>query len=211
MKKAILGTKLGMSQIFMADGTVIPVTVVVAGPCAVTQKKTVEKDGYDAIQVAYGDIKAQNVNKPLKGQFDKAGVAPARYLREFRFEDCSAYEVGSVLKCDQFKAGDKIDVVGTSKGHGYSGVIQRWNAHRIGPMTHGTGPIHRSVGSMGPSSSPSRVLKNKKMAGQWGHEQVTIQGLTIAKVDEARNLILVKGGIPGAKGSLVVIKDSLKA
>ncbi len=211
MKKAILGTKLGMSQIFMADGTVIPVTVVVAGPCAVTQKKTIEKDGYEAVQVAFGNIKENNVNKPLKGQFAKAGIAPTRYLKEFRFEDCSAYEVGSVLKCDQFKAGDKIDVVGTSKGHGYSGVIQRWNAHRIGPMTHGTGPIHRSVGSMGPSSSPSRVLKNKKMAGQWGNEQVTIQGLTIAKVDEARNLILVKGGIPGAKGSLVVIKDSIKA
>lgn len=211
MKKAILGTKLGMSQIFTEDGIVIPVTVIEAGPCVVTQKKTVEKDGYSAVQVAYGNVKENNVNKCIKGQFAKAGVEVKKYLREFRLDNADSMEVGQVINCSEFRANDKIDVVGTSKGHGYTGVIKRWNQHRVGPMTHGTGPIHRSPGSMAACSDPSRVFKNKKMAGQWGHEQVTVQGLTIVKVDEARNLILIKGGVPGPKGGLVVIKDSVKA
>lgn len=206
MKKAILGTKLGMSQIFTPDGRMIPVTVVAAGPCAVVQVKTVEKDGYDAVQVAYGDIKQKNVTKPLKGHYEKAGAEAKRYLREFRFDDCSGYEVGSVISCESFSAGDVVSVVGKSRGRGFTGVIQRWNAQRIGSMTHGTGPIHRSVGSMGANSDPSRVFKNKKMAGQYGNEQVTIKNLEVVRVDAERNLLLIKGGIPGAKGSLVVVK-----
>lgn len=206
MKKAILGKKIGMSQIFTADGTMIPVTVVEAGPCPVVQVKTVAKEGYDAVQIAFGDIKQQNVTKPLKGHYEKAGVAAKRELREFRFDDCSSYEVGKVITCDTFALGDKVTVVGTTRGRGFTGVIQRWNAQRVGSMTHGTGPIHRSVGSMGANSDPSRVFKNKHMAGQYGHEQVTIKNLEVVRVDAARNLLLIKGGIPGAKGSFVVIK-----
>ena len=205
MDKAIIGKKLGMSQIFTADGKVIPVTVVEAGPCTVVQIKTKENDGYEAVA-----IKETRVNKPVAGHFKKAGVAVKRYLRELRFANCAAYELGQELTCDVFAEGDKVDVTGTSKGHGYSGVIQRWNSHRIGPMSHGTGPIHRSVGSMGACSSPSRVFKNKHMAGQWGHEKVTVQNLTVARVDKARNLLLIKGAIPGPKGGVVVVKDSVK-
>ena len=206
MKKAILGRKLGMSQIFTSDGRMIPVTVVEAGPCPIVQVKTVAKEGYDAVQVAFGEIKEKNVTKPLKGHYGKAGVNAKRALREFRFDDCSSYAVGNVITCNVFALGDKVTVVGTTRGRGYTGVIQRWNAQRIGPMTHGTGPIHRSVGSMGANSDPSRVFKNKKMAGQYGNEQVTVKNLEVVRIDEARNLLLIKGGIPGAKGSLVIVK-----
>ncbi len=210
MDKAIIGKKLGMSQVFTPDGKVIPVTVVEAGPCPVVQVKTVENDGYEAVQVGFGKAKETRVNKPVSGHYKKAGVTVMKYLRELRIADAAKMEVGQEIKCDVFKEGDKVDVTGTSKGHGYSGVIQRWNSHRIGPMSHGTGPIHRSVGSMGACSSPSRVFKNKHMAGQWGNEQVTVQNLTVVRVDVARNLLLVKGAVPGAKGGLVIIKQSVK-
>lgn len=208
MDKAIIGKKLGMSQIFTADGKVIPVTVVEAGPCTVVQIKTKENDGYEAVQVGFGSIKETRVNKPVAGHFKKAGVEVKRYLRELRFANCAAYALGQELTCDMFNEGDKVDVTGTSKGHGFSGVIQRWNQHR-GPMAHGSG-YHRGVGSMGACSSPSRVFKNKHMPGQWGHEKVTVQNLTVARVDKARNLLLIKGAIPGPKGGVVVVKDSLK-
>lgn len=211
MKKAILGVKVGMTQVFTPDGIMIPVTVLNAGPCAVTQKKTVEKDGYSAVQVAFGEKREKLFNKPLAGHYKKAGVKPCRYLRELRLEDADKMEVGQEIKADVFKAGDKVDVVGTSKGHGFTGVIKRWNNQRVGSMTHGTGPIHRSVGSMSAGTDPSRVFKNKHMPGHWGCEQVTVQNLEVVRVDEARNLLLIKGGIPGAKGSLVIVKDSIKA
>lgn len=208
MDKAIIGKKLGMSQIFTEDGNVVPVTVVEAGPCPVVQVKTKQNEGYDAVQVAYGQIKETRVTKPVAGHFKKANVAPLRYLREFRFADCSSYAVGNEIKCDIFAQGDRVDVTGTSKGHGFTGAIKRWNQH-TGPMAHGSG-YHRGVGSMGACSSPSRVFKNKHMSGHWGHEKVTIQNLTIAKIDEARNLLLIKGAIPGPKGGLVVVKNTLK-
>ncbi len=204
MKKAILGKKLGMSQIFTADGTFIPVTVVEAGPCAVVQVKTKEKEGYDAVQVSFGDIKEKNVTKPVAGHYAKASAQAKRNLREFRFDDCSSYAVGSVIKCDSFVVGDKVDVVGTTKGRGFSGVIQRWNQSR-GPMAHGSG-YHRGVGSMSANSDPSRVFKNKHLPGHYGNEQVTIKNLEVVRIDTNRNLLLIKGGIPGAKGSLVIIK-----
>ncbi len=208
MNKAILGKKLGMSQIFTADGTMIPVTVVEAGPCCVVQVKTADKDGYDAVKVGFGSVKEKNVNKPTAGQFKQAGVAPRKYMREFRFADCSSYAVGGEIKCDVFAAGDHVDVVGTSKGRGYTGTIQRWNTH-CGPKAHGSG-YHRGVGSLSANSSPSRVFKNKKMPGQYGHERVTVQNLEVVKVDAARNIILIAGGIPGPKDSLVIVKESLK-
>ncbi len=208
MDKAIIGKKIGMSQIFTPDGKVIPVTVVEAGPCPVVQVKTVENDGYNAIQVGFGNVKETRVNKPEAGHFKKAGVTVKKYLREFRFADCSSYTLGQELTCDMFTVGDKVDVTGTSKGHGYSGVVQRWNNH-IGPKAHGSG-YHRGVGSMGACSSPSRVFKNKHMAGQWGHEKVTVQNLMVARVDVARNLLLIKGAIPGPKGGLVIVKESIK-
>ncbi len=208
MDKAIIGKKIGMSQIFTPDGKVIPVTVVEAGPCPVVQVKTVENDGYNAIQVGFGNVKETRVNKPEAGHFKKAGVTVKKYLREFRFADCSSYTLGQELTCDMFTVGDKVDVTGTSKGHGYSGVVQRWNNH-IGPKAHGSG-YHRGVGSMGACSSPSRVFKNKHMAGQWGHEKVTVQNLMVARVDAARNLLLIKGAIPGPKGGLVIVKESIK-
>lgn len=208
MNKAIIGKKIGMSQIFSADGKVIPVTVVEAGPCPIVQKKTVANDGYDALQVAFGEVKIARVNKPQAGHFKKANVEPKRYLRELRLKDCSTYEVGQVITADVFQEGDHVDVSGTSKGHGFSGVIQRWNQHR-GPMAHGSG-YHRGVGSMSACSDPSRVFKNKHMPGQWGDEKVTVQNLAVAKVDAARNVLLIKGAIPGPKGGLVVIKESLK-
>ena len=209
MNKAIIGKKLGMSQVFEEDGTVIPVTVVEAGPCPVVQKKAVDKDGYEAVQVAFGSIKEKNVNKPVKGQFKKAGVEVRRYLRELRLDDCGAYEVGSSITCDVFAAGDKVDVVGTSKGKGFTGAIKRWNQH-CGPMAHGSG-YHRGVGSLSANSTPSRVFKNKKMSGHWGNERVTVQNLTVVRVDKERNLLLVKGAIPGPKGGMVVVKTSCKA
>ena len=212
MKKAILGKKIGMTQIFVDDGRLVPVTVVEAGPCTVTMVKTAETDGYEAVQVGFGELTEQRakklLNKPEQGHFAKAGVAPARHLREFRFEDISTYSVGDVIKCDVFASGDKIDVIGTSKGHGYTGVIQRWNQH-TGPMSHGS-KYHRGVGSLSANSDPSRVFKNKKMAGQYGGERVTIQNLEIVKVDAERNLLMIKGAIPGANGSLVMVRDAIK-
>ena len=214
MKKAILGKKVGMTQIFLDDGRLVPVTVVEAGPCKVTQVKTAQTDGYEAVQVGFDELSEQRakklLNKPELGHFTKAGVSPARYLREFRFEDISSYKVGDEIKCDVFAAGDKVDAIGTSKGHGYSGVVKRWGHHKL-RMTHGVGPVHREVGSMGANSSPSRVFKNKKMAGQYGGERVTIQNLEIVKVDAERNLLMIKGAIPGANDSLVMIRDAVKA
>ena len=209
MNKAIMGTKLGMSQVFNADGTVIPVTVVLAGPCPVVQVKNAEKDGYNAIQIGYGAIKEKNVTKPVAGHFKKANVGPVRKLRELRLADCSAYNVGDQIKCDVFTAGEKVDVTGTSKGKGFAGAVKRWN-HHIGPKAHGSG-YHRGVGSMGACSTPSRVFKNKKMSGHLGNERVTVQNLTVVKVDTERNLILLKGAVPGPKGGFVVIRDSVKA
>ena len=209
MDKAIIGKKLGMSQIFTEDGKVIPVTVVEAGPCPVVQIKTKENDGYDAIQVGFGTIKETRVCKPHAGHFKKAGVTAKRYLREFRFADCSKYTLGQELTCDTFAEGDKVDVTGTSKGHGFSGVIQRWNQHR-GPMAHGSG-YHRGVGSMGSGTTPGRIPKNKKMPGQTGCETITVQNLKVVKVDAQRNLILVKGSIPGPKGCVVEVKKAVKS
>lgn len=210
MYKAIIGKKLGMSQIFTPDGKVIPVTVVEAGPCPVVSVKTGDRDGYTAVQMAFGDAVEKKTSKPVLGQYKKAGIEVKRHMREFRVDDPSEYKVGDEIKCTVFAEGDRVDVAGTSRGRGFSGVIQRWNAHRVGPMSHGTGPIHRSPGSMSANSSPSRVFKNKKLAGQWGSERVTVQNLTIARVDAERNLILIKGGIPGARGGIVYVKETVK-
>jgi len=210
MQKALIGKKIGMTQIFDEKGKVVPVTVVEAGPCVVSQVKTVETDGYTAIQMGFGDIKPKHVTKPLQGHFKKADVAPKRILKEFRFDDCSAYELGQVIKADLFAAGDKVDVTGKSKGKGYAGVIKRWNFARL-KESHGTGPNARHGGSMGACSSPSRVWKGKKMAGHLGAEKVTVQNLAVVKIDVEDNLIAIKGAIPGANGGYVVIKDSVKA
>ena len=209
MQKAILGKKIGMTQIFTEDGLVIPVTVIEAGPVSVVQKKTVENDGYNAIQVGYVDAKDKVINKPQKGHLAKAGVSNKRILKEFRLEDDSAYNVGDEIKVDIFAEGDKIDVTGISKGHGYAGTVKRWGTHR-GPMTHGSG-YHRGVGSMGACSTPSRVMKNKRLPGHMGVEQVTVQNLDVVKVDAEKNIILVKGAVPGPKGGVVTIKNSVKA
>lgn len=209
MKKAILGKKLGMSQVFTEEGIVIPVTVVEAGPCTVIQKKTVEKDGYSAVKVAFGSIKAKNVNKPEMGQFKKANVEePLRHVKELKLDGADAMEVGGKIVCSVFEKGDKVDVIGISKGRGFTGTIQRWNTH-CGPKAHGSG-YHRGVGSLSANSDPSRVFKNKKMPGQYGAERVTVKNLEVVKVDEARNLLLIKGGIPGAKDSLVVVRQTNK-
>ena len=210
MNKAIIGRKLGMTQIFSPDGKVIPVTVIEAGPCPVVQIKTVEHDGYQAVKMGFGKTSEKALNKPELGQFKKAGVAPQKVMKEFRFEDVSGYEVGKDVTCEVFAAGDKVDVIGTTKGHGYTGVIKRWNQHRL-KETHGVGPVHREVGSMGANSSPSRVFKNKHLAGQYGVERVTILNLEVVKVDAARNAILVKGAVPGPKGGYVSIRNSVKA
>ena len=210
MQKGIIGKKLGMTQIFDENGKVVPVTVVEAGPCTVVQKKTVESDGYVAVQLGYGDISAKKVSKPAKGHFDKADVAPKRTLREFRLDDISAMNVGDILKADVFAVGDRIDVVGTSKGKGYAGAIKRWNQHRL-RESHGTGPVARHAGSMGSCSTPSRVFKGKRLPGHLGAERVTIQNLKVVKVDAENNLIAIKGAIPGPKGSVVCISDSVKA
>ena len=210
MKKGLIGKKIGMTQIFDEAGNVIPVTVVEAGPCTVTQIKTVENDGYQAVQVGFGDVKVSHVNKPMKGHFDKADVAPKKTLKEFRLESIDGIEVGNILKADTFEVGEIVDVKGTSKGHGTAGAIKRWNFSRL-RMTHGTGPNHRHAGSLGACSSPSRVFKGKKMAGHYGHETVTVQNLKIAKVDAENNLIAIKGAIPGPKGGIVVIADAVKA
>ena len=210
MQKGIIGKKMGMTQIFDENGRVIPVTVVEAGPCAVVQKKTVESDGYVAVQLGFGEVSAKKVTKPAKGHFDKADVAPKRTLREFRLEDISAMNVGDILKADVFAVGDHVDVVGTSKGKGYAGAIKRWNQHRL-RESHGTGPVARHAGSMGSCSTPSRVFKGKRLPGHLGAERVTIQNLKVVKVDAENNLIAIKGAIPGPKGSVVCISDSVKA
>ena len=210
MQKGIIGKKMGMTQIFDENGKVVPVTVVEAGPCTVVQKKTVESDGYVAVQLGYGDISAKKVSKPAKGHFDKADVAPKRTRREFRLDDISAMNVGDILKADVFAVGDRIDVVGTSKGKGYAGAIKRWNQHRL-RESHGTGPVARHAGSMGSCSTPSRVFKGKRLPGHLGAERVTIQNLKVVKVDAENNLIAIKGAIPGPKGSVVCISDSVKA
>jgi large subunit ribosomal protein L3 len=210
MKKGIIGKKVGMTQIFDEKGMVVPVTVVEAGPCAVTQKKTVDNDGYASVQLGFGDVKAQKVTKPMKGHFDKAGTAPKKTLREFRLDDTSAYNVGDLVKADVFAAGDKVDVTAVSKGKGCAGVIKRWNFHRL-KETHGSGPIVRMGGSSGCCSDPSRVFPGKKMAGHLGAEQVTVQNLTVAKVDAENNLIAIRGAVPGPNGGIVVIHDSVKA
>jgi large subunit ribosomal protein L3 len=209
MKKGIIGKKIGMTQIFDEVGNVIPVTVIKAGPCVVAQKKTVETDGYNAVQLGFEDVKEKHLTKAEKGHFEKAGVALKKHLKEFRLDDISGYNVGDVISADTFAAGDKVDVTGITKGHGYTGAIKRWNLHMLG-KTHGIGPIHRQSGSMG-VIDPARIFKNKKMAGQWGHEQVTVLNLNVAKIDAENNIIAVKGAIPGPKGGIVFIRDSVKA
>jgi large subunit ribosomal protein L3 len=209
MKKAIIGRKVGMTQIFDANGKKIPVTVIEAGPCVVTQKKTSENDGYEAIQVGFSDVKEKLVNKPRQGQFAKAGVSLKRYLKEFRLEDTSSYNVGQEIKVDVFAEGEKVDVSGVSKGKGFQGTIKRWNAHR-GPMSHGS-KFHRSVGSMGASSDPSRTFKNKKLPGHMGNVNTTVLNLEVVKVMADKNVILIKGGVPGPNKSIVVIRNAVKA
>ena len=209
MKKAIIGKKIGMTQIFDEKGKVVPVTVVEAGPCAVTQVKTAENDGYSAIQVGFGDQKAQRVSKPLMGHFKKGDVAPKKVLKEFRLDEIN-YNVGDIIKADVFANGDKVDVTGTSKGKGYAGVIKRWNFQRL-KETHGSGPVARHGGSLGAISDPSRVFPGHKMAGHLGAEKVTVQNLVVVKVDAENNLIAIKGVVPGPNGGIVVIRDSIKA
>jgi large subunit ribosomal protein L3 len=198
-----------MTQILDETGNMIPVTVIAAGPCVVTQKKTAEKDGYDAVQLGFGEVKEKHLTKPEKGHFDKAGVSYKKYLKEFRLDDCSAVNVGDTITADTFAAGDKVDVTGITKGRGYTGAIKRWNLHKL-RMTHGVGPVHRQSGSMG-VIDPARIFKNKKMAGQYGNEQVTVLNLKVVKIDSEKNLIAVKGAIPGAKDGIVFIRDSIKA
>lgn len=210
MQKAIIGKKVGMTQLFDEKGKVVPVTVVEAGPCVVVMKKTTENDGYEAVQFGFGDIKEKNVNRPRKGHFAKANVANKRTLREFRFEDCNTVNVGDIIKADAFVIGDKVDVVGTSKGKGYAGVIKRHGFSRL-KETHGTGPVHRHAGSNGACSDPSRVMKGKKLPGHMGANRVTVQNLEVVKVDVENNLIALKGAIPGPKNGIVCISDSVKA
>ena len=209
MKKGIIGKKIGMTQIFDENGKVIPVTVIEAGPCAVVQKKTVENDGYSAVQLGFSDAKVNRVNKPLKGHFAKGDVAPTKVLREFRLEDDSALNVGDIVKADIFADGEYVDVTGTSKGKGYQGTIKRWNGSRL-KETHGTGPVHRHAGSMGACSTPSRIFKGKKMPGHMGAERVTVQNLIVAKVDAENNLLAIKGAVPGPKGGTVLVYNSVK-
>ena len=208
MKKAIIGKKLGMTQIFDEVGNVIPVTVIEAGPCAVIQKKTVENDGYDAVQLGFMDIAERKLNKPAKGHLAKANAGLKKYLKEFRLDDAASMEVGQEIKVDTFEAGEKVDVTGITKGHGYTGAIQRWNLHKL-RMTHGVGPVHRQSGSMG-VIDPARIFKNKKMAGQYGHEQVTILNLEVVKIDAEKSLIAIKGAVPGKRGGIVFIRSSVK-
>ena len=209
MQKGLIGKKIGMTQLFDESGKVIPVTVVEAGPCVVVQKKTTENDGYEAVQVGFGDVKVQRVNKPQAGHFKKADVAPKKVLKEFRLADTSALNVGDILKADVFAVGDRVDVVGTSKGKGTAGAIKRWNFSRL-KESHGTGPVARHAGSLGACSDPSRVYKGKKLAGHLGAERVTVQNLDIVKVDAENNLIAIKGAIPGPNGGIVVLADTVK-
>ena len=209
MQKGIIGKKIGMTQVFDEKGNVVPVTVIEAGPCVVVQKKTVANDGYDALQFGFGDVSVNRVNKPMKGHFEKADVAPKRTLREFRFDNCDALNVGDIVKADTFASGDRVDVVGISKGKGYAGAIKRWNFQRL-KGTHGTGPVARHAGSLGACSSPSRVYKGMKGAGHLGAERVTVQNLDVVKVDVENNLIAVRGAVPGPRGGIVVLSDSVK-
>ena len=209
MQKGIIGKKVGMTQVFDEKGNVVPVTVIEAGPCVVVQKKTAETDGYTAVQLGFGDVSAKRVNKPMKGHFDKADVAPKKTLREFRFENCDAYNVGDIVKADTFAPGERVDVCGTSKGKGYAGAIKRWNFHRL-KETHGTGPVARHAGSLGACSSPSRVFKGMKAAGHLGAERVTVQNLDVVKVDAENNLIAVRGAVPGPRGGVVRLSESVK-
>ena len=208
MKKGIIGKKLGMTQIFDEKGNVIPVTLIEAGPCAVAQKKTVESDGYNAVQLAFEDAKKKNVNKAKLGHFEKAGITAKKHLKEFRLDDVSALEVGSVVTVDTFAQGEKVDITGITKGRGYTGAIKRWNLHKL-RMTHGVGPVHRQSGSMG-VIDPARIFKNKKMAGQYGNEQVTVLNLNVVKIDKENNLIAVKGAVPGPKGGIVFVRSTVK-
>ena len=210
MNKAIIGRKLGMTQVFSADGKVIPVTVIEAGPCPVVQVKTLERDGYSAVKLGFDQVAEKELTKPELGLFKKTGVAPQKVLKEFKLDGADGMEVGSIVSCDIFAAGDKVDVSGVTKGHGFTGVIKRWNNHRL-KETHGVGPVHREVGSMGANSSPSRVFKGKKMPGQYGHENVTILNLEVVKVDKERNAILLKGAVPGPVKGIVCIRNSVKA
>lgn len=209
MKKAILGKKLGMTQIFDNNGLVVPVTVVEAGPCYVSQVKTMSNDGYSAVQLAFGDVKEQLINKPMLGQFKKAEMSAKKYIKEFKLDNAEEYKLGDKITCEVFAEGDIVDVTGTSKGHGFSGTIAKWNFQRH-RMTHGNGPVHRHVGSIGANTFPAKVFKGKKMAGRWGNEKVTVQNLKVVKVDAERNVILIKGAIPGAKGSLISVKSAVK-
>ena len=209
MQKALIGKKIGMTQIFDEKGNVIPVTVIEAGPCNVVMKKTIENDGYEAVQLGFGDIKVQRLTKPMSGHFKKYDAAPKKHLKEFRFDDMDSVNVGDTLTADIFAVGDKVDVVGTSKGHGTAGSIKRWNFSRL-KESHGTGPVARHAGSLGACSDPSRVYKGKKLAGHFGCERVTIQNLTVAKINAENNLIAVKGAIPGPKGGIVFIRDAIK-
>ncbi len=209
MKKALLGKKLGMTQVFTDNGTIVPVTVVEAGPCVVVRKKTMEKDGYEAVALSFGDVKEKSMNKPELGLFKKAGIEPKKYIREFKLDNMAEMEVGQVINADVFEVGEKVDVAGVTKGHGFSGTIKRYGAGRL-KETHGSGPCVRFTGSLGANSTPSKVLKGKRMPGQFGGDNVTIQNLEIVKVDTERNVILVKGAIPGSKGGLVVIKNAVK-
>ena len=210
MKKGIIGKKIGMTQIFDDNGNVIPVTVIEAGPCVVAQKKTVEKDGYSSVQLGFEDIAERKLNKAEKGHFAKAGVANKKHLKEFKLDDAATMNVGDVVTADTFAAGDRVDITGITKGHGYCGVIKRWNG-AILRMTHGGGPVHRHIGSVGANSTPSRIYKNKKMPGHYGHETSTVLNLDVVRVDAEKNLIAVKGAVPGAKGGIVFIRNTVKA
>lgn len=207
MNKAIIGKKLGMTQVFLADGTMVPVTVIQAGPCTVTQVKTAERDGYQAVQLGFDEVPEHKLNKPELGHLKNAGVT-VKHLHEFKLEGAQL-EVGAKVNCDTFAAGEYVDITGTSKGHGFSGVIKRWNQHRL-KETHGVGPVHREVGSMGPISSPSRVMPGKNLPGHYGVEQVTVLNLSVVKVDKELGVILVKGAVPGAKNSIVYIRNAVK-
>ncbi|MBO5782977.1 MAG: 50S ribosomal protein L3 [Clostridia bacterium] len=208
--KAIIGRKVGMTQMFTADGKMLPITVVEAGPCPVVQVKTMEKDGYSALKLGFIETKEKALNKPELGQFKKAGLKPHKVLKEVKVADAESFNVGDVVKADVFAAGDKVDVAGTTKGHGFSGVIKRWNQHRL-KETHGVGPVHREPGSMGANSSPSRVFKHKNLPGQYGVENVTIQNLEVVKVDVERNALFIKGAVPGPRGSVVTVSTSVKS
>lgn len=209
MEKAIIGRKLGMTQIFDATGLVIPVTVVEAGPMTVVRKKTTERDGYEATVVAFEEAKESKISKPEAGVYKKANVKPMSVLKEFKYNE-NTFDIGAVIKCDMFKDGDVVDVVGTSKGHGFTGVIKRWNQRRL-KMSHGTGPVHRSIGSTGANSTPSKVIKGLHMPGHYGTDRVTIQNLTVVKVDVERNVLLIRGAVPGPKGGLVTVKTAVKS